>query len=249
MKILIVEDEEMAARRLDKLIRELAPDADIVGALSAVMDTVNWLDANPSPDLIFMDIHLADGDSFSIFEHTVVEAAVVFTTAYDQYALRAFRVQAIDYLLKPIKREELAAAIQKYRDQAARKSIDYQQLAQVLRGEQAPRRFLIRLGQQLYLLPAPDIAYAYTDQKMTFFITHEGRRLPSDHSLDQLEEMLSPQDFFRINRQFIVNVAAIRELHAYSKSRVKLDLHPPTDLEAIVSTERSPLFKKWLQGH
>lgn len=250
MKILIVEDEMAAARRLEKLLLEVLPDAEVVGLPDSIAATVNWLDENPLPDLVLMDIHLADGESFQLFDIADIKCPVIFITAYDEYALKAFKVNAIDYLLKPVKRTELEAALQKFQARTASTSaIDYRKLAQAMQDAHQPKRFLIRLGQQIHLVDSSEIAYAYTDQKLTFMVSHQGKRFPSDQSLDRLEELLPVKDFFRINRQFIIHINAIREMHAYSKSRVKLDLNPATDLDTVVSTERSPLFKKWLQGH
>jgi DNA-binding LytR/AlgR family response regulator len=251
MKILLIEDEAAAARRLEKMLLELQPDAAIQARLDSVESAVLWLQNNPAPDLILLDIHLADGASFEIFEHTKVTAPVIFTTAYDEYALRAFKANAVDYLLKPIKTNELAAALDKYRRFFA--TPDYAALLQALRQrETAPdylRRMLIRLGNSMKLVNVDDAAYFYTKDKITFVVTRGiGKRFPVDYPLDRLETLLDPAVFFRINRQFIVQVTAIREMHPYSKSRVKVDLDPPTDLETVVSTERSAEFKRWLSG-
>jgi two-component system LytT family response regulator len=254
MNILIIEDENAAARRLQKLISELEPTARILDHLDSVEATVLWLQANPQPDLILLDIHLADGSSFEIFQHVQVTCPVIFTTAYNEYALQAFRVNAVDYLLKPIKTNELSAAIEKYKrlfvTPAA--SPDYTALLDTLRqqgGTTYLRRMLIRFGTSIKLVEMSDAAYFYTKDKITFVVTRStGKRFPVDYPLDKLEGMLDPAMFFRINRQFIISVAAIKEMHPYSKSRVKIDLDPPTELETVVSTERSAEFKKWLVG-
>ncbi len=253
MKVLIIEDENAAARRLEKLLTELDPSILVLQKIDTVEMAVTWLQSNPLPDLIFLDIHLADGSSFDIFEHVSVTCPVIFTTAYDEYALQAFKVNAVDYLLKPIKSTELAAALTKYKqvyDQP--KSADYTALLDNLRqqgGSNHLRRMLIRFGNSIKLVDMSDAAYFYTKDKITFLVVRStGKRFPVDYPLDKLAVMLDPRTFFRINRQFIVNVAAIREMHPYSKSRVKVDLDPSTDLETIVSTERSAEFKKWLVG-
>ena len=248
MKVLIIEDEDAAARRLQKLVKEIIPDAELKEPLDSVEAVLNWLDNNELPDLIFMDIHLADGSSFEIFNHVQVEKPVIFTTAYDQYAIQAFKVNTIDYLLKPIKRQELEQAIEKYRKWLGGAQIDYAQLARAMQGEQYNKRFLIRIGQSIRVVEMKEAAYFYTESKISFVVTREGKRYPLDYSLEKLEEMSDPQIFFRINRQFIVNIEAIKEMYAYSKSRVKVELVPPCELETIVSTERSPYFKKWLVG-
>ncbi len=248
MNILIIEDEAAAARRLVKMISELFPEAVVLTQLESIIDSIAWLNSQPAPDLILLDIHLADGASFEIFQHCQVNTPIIFTTAYDQYAIQAFQVNAVDYLLKPIKREELQKAVQKYLAHYQQQKVDYSELAKAMQMEQRDKRFLIKLGQQIRLVDIKDIAYAYTESKITFLVTFEGKRYPVDHSLEKLEELLPNQDFFRINRQFIIGLQSIDTMLAYSKSRVKLNLNPPCELETIVSVERSPFFKKWLRA-
>lgn len=252
MKVLIVEDEQAAARRLEKLLSEVAPEIVVLQRLDSVETAVTWLQNNPQPDLMLLDIHLADGASFDIFEHIQVTCPVIFTTAYDEYALQAFRVNAVDYLLKPIKSAELAGALEKYKKLYKPAPPDYAALLDTIRkqeGQNYLRRMLIRFGNSIKLVDMADAAYFYTKDKITFIVTRStGKRFPVDYPLDKLENMLDPRTFFRINRQFIVNVTAIREMHPYSKSRVKVDMDPSTDQETIVSTERSAEFKKWLVG-
>lgn len=252
MKILIIEDENAAARRLEKLLAEIEPEAVVLQRLDSVEASVLWLQGNPQPDLILLDIHLADGSSFEIFEHVTVTCPIIFTTAYDEFALQAFKVNAVDYLLKPIKTNELSAALDKYKRVFKAVVQDYSALLDTLRkqtGQNYLRRMLIRFGNSIKLVDMADAAYFYTKDKITFLVSRSsGKRFPVDYPLDKLEGMLDPATFFRINRQFIINVAAIKEMHPYSKSRVKVELEPNTDLETIVSTERSAEFKKWLVG-
>jgi two-component system, LytTR family, response regulator LytT len=248
MKVLIIEDEAAAARRLAKLIQEIDPNIEVLEQLDSIESSVNWLEKHGAPDLLFMDIHLADGSSFEIFRFVKMDKPVIFTTAYDEYALRAFKVNAIDYLLKPLKKAELEQAINKYRNLQKPAEMNYQALASSLQGDRYNSRFLIRFGQNIKVVEFRDAAYFYTEDKITFIVTKEGKRYPVEPSLEKLEEMADPRAFFRINRQFIVNIESIKEMYAYSKSRVKLKLDPPTDKETIVSTERSPVFKKWLVG-
>ncbi|MCB9314972.1 MAG: response regulator transcription factor [Lewinellaceae bacterium] len=250
MNVLIVEDENAAARRLEKMLTEVEPEAQVVGRLDSIESTVSWLGENPEPDLMLLDIHLADGGSFEIFEHTQVRCPVIFTTAYDEYALEAFKVNAVDYLLKPIKRNELTAAIDKYKRVFKKTTPNYETLLETMRRQQeSPRRLLIRFANSIKLVDLQDAAYFYTKDKITFLITRQqGKRYPVDHPLEKLEGMLDPKSFFRINRQFIINIDAIREMHPYSKSRIKIDLEPASDMDTIVSTERSAAFKKWLVG-
>lgn len=250
MKVLLIEDENAAVRRLEKMLKEADPDIDIAGVTDSVESSVEWLGSKPTPDLIFMDIHLADGSSFEIFEYMKVEAPVVFTTAYDEYALRAFKVNALDYLMKPLKPAELQATLARFKaTQAA--TPDYGALLNKPTTPETPalRRILVRLGQSIRLVEVSDVAYFYTRDKITFLVTQStGKRFPVDNPLDKLEGLLDKNTFYRINRQFIVNINAIKEMHPYSKSRIKIDLEPAVDLEIIVSSERASDFKAWLVG-
>lgn len=248
MKALIIEDEETAARRLSKMVQEIAPKIEILDQLDSIEAALNWFAQHPMPDLIFMDIHLADGSSFEIFHHQQIDRPVIFTTAFDQYALQAFKVNAVDYLLKPIKKAELEQAINKYVKLHTPAVMNYSALANAMQRDEYNRRFLIRFGQNIKVVEFRDAAYFYTEDKITFLMTKEGKRYPIEPSLEKLEEMADPRTYFRINRQFIVNIESIKEMYAYSKSRVKLILNPPIDRETVVSTERSPIFKKWLMG-
>jgi len=249
MNILIVEDEKPAATRLVNMLKKVAPDAQIAGITDGVESTLNYLDQNPAPDLVFMDIHLADGSAFEIFRHRSFDGiGVVFTTAYDQYAIEAFKVHALYYLLKPIKQEDLELALSRYQE-FKEKSSDYKQIVTKLLARQpSDKRFLIRMGQSLRLVHQQDIAYFYTSDKITFMMTREGRKYPVDYTLENLELMIDPARFFRINRQYIINIDAIQQMHAHTKARVRIDLLPVAHEEVIVSTEKSPLFKKWLEG-
>lgn len=249
MKILIVEDEPRAAQRLEKMILELDDSVSVLEQLDSVESVVEWYNSNDAPDLFFMDIHLADGSAFEIFNQIKISQPIIFTTAYDEYAIQAFKVNTIDYLLKPIKKEELKNAIQKYKLTQESTVFDYAQLAKHLPtgSSKKLKRFLIRVGQSLKTVEVNDVAYFYTESKITFLISNEGKRYPIDYSLEKLEEDLSSEIYFRINRQFIVRVDSISKMVSVSKSRVKLWLEPvPT--ETIVSTERSGKFKKWLVG-
>ncbi|MEK7256076.1 MAG: LytTR family DNA-binding domain-containing protein [Bacteroidota bacterium] len=249
MKVLIIEDEPAAARRLAKLVHEIDEQTEVVDSLDSVDSAVHWFEQNKLPDLIFLDIHLADGSSFEIFNRVHVEKPIIFTTAYDQYAIQAFKVQAIDYLLKPIKKEELHQAIQKYKKWSKPGgNVNFDDLAKALHLDGQTKRFLIRFGQTIRVVELGDVAFFYTQDKITFLTTKEGKRYPIDYSLEKVEDLMDNGKFFRINRQFIVNVDAIKEMHAYSKSRVKLMLNPNCDMDTVVSTERSPVFKKWLVG-
>ncbi len=251
MRILIVEDEAAALKRLTKLLAEIAPDAEVIANTTSVEATVKWFAENPAPDLALFDVRLTDGDSFSVFERAQVECPVIFTTAFDEHALKAFRVHALDYLLKPVKQEELAAAITRLRSSATVR--DLAPLAKdgtVISDVPATiiKRFLIRFGDRFRVVEPKDIAYIHSAEKNTFLRTREGRDLPLDESLDRLEPQLDPEKFFRLNRQIIVHFQSIKELLAYSKSRVKVIMDPPYVEDAVVSSERSAEFKRWLAG-
>lgn len=250
MKILIIEDEPAAARRIQKLISDIDPSHEIAGVLSSIEASVEWIDGNPAPDLIMMDIHLADGSSFEIFEKTSIVSPVIFATAYDEYALKAFKVSAIDYLLKPIKQAELEKALHKVTpgDKAADSGEAFIHKLEEAGFIRKSKRLLIKMGQSIKLIDLDQVAYFYSRDKISFAVLPGNKRYPLDQSLDQIEQMVDPLQFFRINRQFIVKMASIDEMIAYSKSRVKLKLNPPTEEDAIVSKERSPEFKKWLVG-
>ncbi|HRD82296.1 MAG: response regulator transcription factor [Saprospiraceae bacterium] len=246
MNIFIIEDEDMAARRLQKLISDCEPGAVISGRADGIESAVAWLKNHPQPDLIFMDIHLSDGSAFEIFSRFQVQSPIIFSTAYDQYAIQAFKHHTIDYLLKPVKVEELRQALAKYQRMTAAQTPDYQSLADLIPQVRAPRRFLIRSGSTMKVVDASEAAYYFSQNKITYLVATNGKRYAIDFTMDKLEQLLDPTTFFRINRQFIISVAAIREMHAHSKSRVKIVLSPSSEEEVVVSAERSPHFKRWL---
>lgn len=251
MRILIVEDEAAAAARLTKLLHAIVPEAEIVANTTSVAATVEWFANNPAPDLALFDVRLSDGDSFNVFARTPVDCPVIFTTAFDEHALDAFKVHAVDYLLKPVKEPDLAAAIHRARSMGLVR--DLSTLAgpdHVLDARPAAsiKRFLIRFGDRFRVVEPKDIAYIHSLEKSTFLRTREGRDLPLDESLDRLEKQLDPENFFRLNRQVLVHFQSIKELLAYSKSRVKVILDPPYTEDAVVSSERSAEFKRWLAG-
>jgi DNA-binding LytR/AlgR family response regulator len=250
--ILVIEDEEAASRRLQKMVQEVLPDAQMLPVLVSIHSAVEWLNNNTPPHLIFLDVHLADGESFEIFKNVTVSSPIIFTTAYDQYALEAFKVNSIDYLLKPIKKEELQRSIDKYLNLTASKepNINIEKLLSSLHQKNVSykERFVVRYGEHIRTIETHDAAYFYTENKINFLVTRESKRYAIDYNLDQLEELLEPKKFFRINRQFIIGFHAIAEMFSYSKSRVLVKLNPPSKLETIVSTERSASFKAWLDG-
>lgn len=252
MNILIIEDEEPAAIRLKKIVAEIEPGAKILDVLVSISSAVKWISAHPSPDLILMDINLADGSSFEIFNKVNIDSPVIFITAFDEFAIQAFKVNSIEYLLKPVKKEELTTAFNKYKKYHAGKQQlpDLKMLVETLLEKQGQykKRFLIRYGEHIKTIDIAQVSYFYTEEKINFLKTKDNRTYPVEYNLDKLETMLDPQRFFRINRQFIISIDSIVEMFSFSKSRVKVNLTPPSNLETIVSTERSPHFKEWLSG-
>ncbi len=254
MNILIIEDELAAANKLRRLIQQEFPDVTVYGPLESIDDSVDWLQQHGSPDLIFMDIQLADGPSFEIFSEASIQCPVIFTTAYDQHALQAFRHNGIEYLLKPIKQAEFQQAATKYRrwiQDSSAGQVNLQALMQDLvnhQEQQYQKRLVIRYGQQIKALDISDAAYFFIESKVTIFHSFSGKTYPVDQNLEELQALLNPEEFFRINRKMIVHIHAIQSMSAHSKSRVRLQLQPPFEDEVIVSAERSPDFKEWLKG-
>lgn len=251
MKVLIIEDERPAAKRLTKMVQKFRPKFEILETLDSVEGAVEWLETYKKPDLIFMDIQLADGLSFEIFGQTEVTSPIIFTTAYDEYALQAFKVNSLDYLLKPIDPEELEKALMQYDQYQQNNSpaVDNSaitQLLQTLTQKEYKERFLVKIGQQLTYLKVSDIAYFYSEDGLIFACQHNGKRHNLDYTLDQLSAILNPADFFRINRKIITHLPSIKKIHTYFNSRLKLELAPATDMETIVSRDRVGDFKRWL---
>ncbi|MFD2571284.1 LytR/AlgR family response regulator transcription factor [Spirosoma soli] len=260
MNVLIVEDEDLAVRKLQKLVREVDPTLSLVGVTASIEDTVEWMQHNPSPDLIFMDIELADGQSFEIFERTEVRSTVIFTTSYDEYALQAFKVNSIDYLLKPIQKEDLQRSLKKFHDLHPARQSDEQagggqpfnldKLLRELQLQQQPKdyrkRFLVRQGQRLLSVETSEIAYFYTDERFSFFRTHTNQKFLVDYTLDELADALDPADFYRINRGVIVTHRSVVQIQPYFGNRLALTMQPVFDKEAIVSREKVSEFKKWM---
>lgn len=252
MNILLLEDEEPAAKRLQKMLKEIVPGAVIPESIVSVSSAITWLRQNDAPDLIISDIQLADGLSFDIFREVKTLCPVIFTTAYDQYAIDAFKVNSIDYLLKPVKKEELMAAIEKYKLLSQQKGADRPDIGKLMEamvaGAQSKykKRFVVKYGEHLKTIGIEEVAYFYTEDKINFLTTKEGRRYTVDFNLDTLESLLDPHVFFRINRQYLIGIHSIVEMFTYSKSRVLVKLNPPAKHETIVSTERSGDFKLWL---
>ncbi len=252
MNVLIVEDEPLAVQKLSKLLLEVAPELRISGITDGIESTVEWLQANPNPDLILMDIELCDGQSFEIFNQMEVKSPVIFTTSYDEYAIQAFRVNSVDYLLKPIKKEELERALRKYEqiNSAQTQTIDISKLVSELQRHNQLReyrsRFLVKLGQRLIPIEITDISYFYTEEGITFLMTRDRVKHLIDYTLDELEQQLDPKYYFRINRQYILGIKSVVQIHNYFNGKLKLDLKPSVEKEVTVSRERVGDFKEWM---
>jgi DNA-binding LytR/AlgR family response regulator len=251
MKILIIEDEPQAAQRLETLITQLVPDATVSGKIESVKEAVSWLKKNVHPDVILMDIQLADGISFQIFDQCEVMAPVIFTTAYEEYAVRAFKVNSIDYILKPVDKQELQSALNKVLDKQRSKPEMHEILKTM--GEAIKKlsknyktRFMIKVGEHLRTIEVSSIRFFYSHEKVTVCVTDENRNLILDHTLEQLEEILNPERFYRINRKYLVSAEAIQDIIAYTNSRLRLVLKGCADQDIIVARERVQEFKDWL---
>ncbi|MBD2716495.1 response regulator transcription factor [Microvirga sp. STR05] len=255
LRALIIEDEPLAANRLAGLLKKQPQPVEIVGMAESVVEAETLLRAlQPAPDVLFLDIHLADGLSFELFERLEIRSPVIFTTAYDKYALRAFKVNSVDYLLKPIAPEELTAALAKLQRQreAATPQFDAALLARVLQQAQPAKeyksRFVVRVGEHLKAIPVEQIAYFASLEKVTLLHTREGRRFVVDYTLEQLEQMLDPTEFFRLNRAYLAHAEAIHDIIHYTNSRLQTVLKPaaPDNDTVLVSREKVAAFKAWL---
>jgi two-component system, LytTR family, response regulator LytT len=252
MKVLIIEDEELAVRKLEKILAGMEKPIQIVGITDSIESSVAWLKSNPAPDLILMDIELADGQSFEIFNCIEVVSPVIFTTSYDEYALKAFKVNSVDYLLKPIQKEELQAALDKFAKIQGKTKPDVnidnlvEALSQKLQAREYRKRFLVKHAQKLLSLEVDDIAYFYSDGRVNFFKTKDNRRIIVDYTLDELEEMLDPNAFFRISRSFLISIDCVEKIDEYFGNRLILNLKPQNDKEALVSREKVMSFKTWM---
>jgi two-component system, LytTR family, response regulator LytT len=247
-KVVIIEDESIAAKNLQKLVLKIEIDFEIVVLLSSVKQAVEWFSINKA-DLVFMDIHLSDGLSFRIFELVNISSPVIFTTAYDQYAIKAFKSNGIDYILKPIDEEELRIAIMKFK-KLVQPSPDYSVIKTLLSGlkpaVEYKQRFMVQAGNKIRSIPVEDISYFYFNEKAVYLTTKENRQYPTEYSLDKLEELVDPVQFFRINRRMLVSFKSIVKISTLSKSRIELELIPPFEEEVLVSFNKTPSFREWL---
>jgi DNA-binding LytR/AlgR family response regulator len=246
MNIVIIEDELPAFKRLSKLVTETFPAANIVAHLDSVSCAKDWFEMNNMPDIVFLDIQLADGSGLDLIKEVDFKCPVVFTTAYDNYAIEAFQTKSLSYLLKPVKKEDLEQVMQKLKDMRKMFGAMPDQADPDTTGYK--KRFIIRFGEHIKTLAVEDIAYCYSENKATFARTFDNRNYPMDHNLDALEKMLDPQQFFRINRQYLISLSAIQEMKTYSKARVIVTLQPQAKEQPVVSSERAADFKHWLGG-
>ena len=251
LKVIIIEDERPAARRLQRMLSSMGIEP--LAMLHSVKESLDWFLANEHPDLILLDIQLSDGLAFEIFEQIKVKSPIIFTTAYDEYALKAFKLNSIDYLLKPIDEDELRAAMDKYRDnQGAGNgiSLDLDEIKKLLVNpldRSFKKRFTIRIGQHLKVVDVEEVECFYSDQKATYMYTRDRKNYLLELSLEQLEEQLDPMKFFRVSRKFIVNMDAIEDIISYTNSRLQLKLQHFKEMEIIVSREKVKRFKHWLE--
>jgi DNA-binding LytR/AlgR family response regulator len=251
LNILIIEDEPQAAKRIETLVKELLPTARVLDKIDSVKKSVQWFKDNAAPDLTLMDIQLADGTSFQIFEQCEVKCPVIFTTAYDEYALKAFKVNSIDYILKPVDKNDLQAALRKLETlsnsaDGTRKLLN--SIGEVVQqlSKKYKERFLIKVGEHLRTIEVKDILYFHSQDKATFCSTTDNRNHILDFTLEQLEHMIDPLLYFRVNRKYFVRAEAIQDIISYTNTRLKLVLKNSTDNDVIVARERVQEFKQWL---
>ncbi|GAB3336551.1 LytTR family DNA-binding domain-containing protein [Larkinella ripae] len=254
MNVLIIEDEELTARRLISLLHDYDPLIQVLAQLPSVAKSMQWFEDNieVEPDLIFLDIHLEDDLGFNLIDQLGLTTPIIFTTAYDEYALQAFKANGVDYLLKPIDADELATAITKFRTLRQNRvelSVNSDVLEQ-MRANYRPNtyrdRFMVTVGPRLFQIQTDDIAYFFFENKATFLTTRQGQNFVVDYSLDKLGQLLDPNQFFRVNRSFLVAVSAIQSVYTYSGSKLKLDLLPEARQEVFVSIDRVTTFKEWM---
>jgi DNA-binding LytR/AlgR family response regulator len=252
MRVVIIEDEALASERLKKMILSYDDTIEIVAQLESVEESVEWFRHHLHPELIFLDIHLEDDLSFAIFEKVKITSSIIFTTAFDEYAIKAFKLRSIDYLLKPIVQEELNGALQKYREITAGQETqsDLHMLYDLIvkKSEVYRERFSVRVGQKIKTFAVGDIGFFRSESGYATAYLYDGHTFLLDQSLDALMKELDPSKFFRINRQMMVALAAVKEVHIYSTSRLKLDLSPKSDEDVFVSIDKVTPFKRWLEG-
>lgn len=255
MKVLIVEDEYLASERLAELVKQYDDNIEIIESFETISDTINFFKGGGIADLVFMDIQLSDGKSFEIFEKAELNTPIIFTTAYDDFMLNAFKTNSVDYLLKPIHYKDLQFAIEKYKKLWLKQtqpksyfSFDYQKLAAEINiGDKYKKRFLVKVGDKLKFIPISEISCFYADGKAVYLLENKGHKYIVDYTLEEIEqEYLKPDEFFRINRKFIIRLNAIKEIRTYVNSRLKLILFTNCEYDLIVSRDKVSEFKNWI---
>jgi DNA-binding LytR/AlgR family response regulator len=251
MKVLIIEDEPFAQQELIRLLKGIHREIEVMACLDSVEESVKWLRNSENPDLIFMDIQLSDGLSFEIFEQTTVSAPVIFTTAFDDYAIKAFKVNSIDYLLKPIEEEDLERAIVKFEKSHSGSDgiFSKKQLEEVL-GLYRPAyksRLVVKLGDKIRHIDTKDIAYFFSEDKVSFLITNENKKYIINYTLEQIEKFMNPADFYRLNRKYIAHIHAIESIDKYFNSRLKIGLKPEVEDDVLISRTKVADFLNWLE--
>ena len=248
MIILVIEDEKPAANLLIKLIKKHFSEAEVIGNFDSITKSISWLKLNPAPDLIFCDIQLADGLSFEIFEKVKLSTPIIFTTAFDQYAIKAFQVNAIDYLLKPIDPEDLERAVDKFKSNQIRSTIDLDVLKNLLSPKKSTfkTRFMVRYGEKIQSVPMEEISYFFSEERITFLQTLDGKKYVLESTLEQTESLVDPSSFFRLNRKYLSSISSIDGIFSFSNSRLKVTLKNCTDQDILISREKVGDFKVWL---
>lgn len=249
MNVLILEDETLASKKIEAMLQEIDPTMEVVGVLKSVEAAKEWFAENDAPDLVLSDIRLLDGLSFELFESIDYRNPVIFTTAYDQYAIKAFEVNSVDYLLKPVQPEKLEKALSKINvDKPAATNVPYNEILDMIKSQQKEHksRFMIRAGQKILAVPVEKIAYFSSINKLTYITTQDGKKYPYDQTLEVVDQQVDPKVFFRANRKYIVRFSSIAEIHPYFKGRIKINLTPEAEDEIVISSERTPEFKRWL---
>nr|WP_321409618.1 LytTR family DNA-binding domain-containing protein [uncultured Carboxylicivirga sp.] len=251
LKVVIIEDEMMAAARMRDLLLQYDPEIEIIAELDSVEDAVKWFRNGIAPDLVLMDIQLADGISFNIFDEVKVDYPIIFTTAYQEYAIRAFKVNSIDYLLKPVSYSDLEQAMESFRKQLGfgsnQLSLEVIEKVRQMLKKDYKKRFTARVGEHIKSIPTEDITFFHSEGKGTFITTIEKRQYLIDYSLEALNELIDPDMFFRINRQYIIKHSAIEDIMAYSQSRLKVRLKNCDDDKILISRDKVSSFKEWLE--
>ncbi len=247
MKVVILEDETLAGKKVESLLAEIDDSIEILTTIKSVEVAKEWFAENEAPDLVISDIRLLDGLSFELFESINYDNPVIFTTAYDQYAIKAFEVNSVDYLLKPIQLEKLKNALSKVKNDSTQ-VVSYEEILSLMQSQKKEfkSRFMIRAGQKILAVPVEKIAYFYSLNKLTYIVTEDGKKYPCDQTLEVVDQQVDPKVFFRANRKYIVKFESISEIHPYFKGRIKINLTPESEDEIVISSERTPEFKKWL---